>query len=81
VRRQRKKFLPPPCQARRSTIGIDEFLRTRLKDQHRGHRVQLGGSRFEHADHLLMTPVHAVVVANGQNAASMTLRDIMKTAN
>jgi hypothetical protein len=43
--------------------------------------VQLGGSRFEHADDLLMTQMHAVVVAHGQNTASVALRDVMKTAN
>jgi len=41
------------------------------KHQHRGRSAQLGGSRFEHADHLLMTQMHAVVVAHGQNTASM----------
>jgi hypothetical protein len=41
----------------------------------------LGGPRFEHADHLLVTQMDAVVVAHGQNTASMALRDVMKTAN
>ncbi len=77
LRSQRKKFLPPPCQARRSTVRIDELLRTRLEHQHRGRRAQLGGSRFEHADHLLVTQMDAVVVAHGQNTAPMALRDVM----
>ncbi len=68
---KRNELLPPTRQPRRRAIGIDELLGARLEYQHRGRRTQFGGARLEHADHLLVAQMHAIVIAHGQYAALM----------
>jgi hypothetical protein len=78
---KRKKLLAPSRQARRRPFRIDEFLGTRLECQHRGLRAKLGGASLENPDHLLVPQVNTIVIAHGQNAADMALRDVVQTSD
>jgi len=81
LRRQGNEFLAPTREPWRRALGIDELLGAWLKYQDRGRSAQFRGARFQHADHLLVAQVHAIVIAHGEYAALMSARNIVQTAN
>jgi hypothetical protein len=80
-RSEREVFLAPARQARRRTLGVDEFLGTRLEYQHRARNSELGRAAPQSPDHLLVAEMHAVVIPHGQHAVPVPRLDILQTAN
>ena len=81
VERQRFEFLAQPRQAGRRGGTLEELPRRRLeRDDHRRH-AQLGRLGAHGRDHVLVPAMHAVVIADGHDAATVPLAKVVYAAD
>jgi hypothetical protein len=77
VQRERLQFLAQAREARRRGGASEEFARRRLEGDHHGRHAERVGPGAHRRDHVLVPAVHAVVVADGRDAAAMPLAQVV----